>query len=192
MLTSFPFVRRRSFAAFLALLAGFSHNVLADEADAYRIQSGDVLTIAVWKEKELESEVVVRPDGGVSFPLAGDLVAAGGTVEDLRRALDERLRKFIPDPVVTVAVKATTGNRIYVVGKVNRPGDFLLNRPLDVMQALAMAGGATPFAETNDIRVLRREAGKQTVIRVRYDDVAKGHRLEQNVLLRSGDTVVVP
>lgn len=179
----------RTAAVCLSLFASFAS---ADEVEAYRIQSGDVLTIAVWKEKELESEVIVRPDGGVSFPLAGDLAAAGGTVEDLRRTLDERLRKYIPDPVVTVAVKATTGNRIYVVGKVNRPGDFLLNRPLDVMQALAMAGGATPFADTNDVRVLRREAGQQTVIRFRYEDVAKGHRLEQNVLLRSGDTVVVP
>ncbi len=164
----------------------------ASRPEAYLIQPGDVLQIMVWKETDLQSEVVVRPDGGVSFPLSGDLQAAGGTVEALRDALHERLLKYIPDPVVTVLVKIANGNRIYVVGKVNRPGEFPLMRPTDVMQALGLAGGATPFAAVNDIRILRREAGQQIVIRFRYDDVVKGRRLEQNVLLRSGDTVVVP
>jgi polysaccharide biosynthesis/export protein len=160
--------------------------------EAYRIQPGDVLLVSVWKEEELQTEVIVRPDGGMSFPLSGDVMAAGGTVEDLRRAIDERLRKYIPDPVVTVAVKAVLGNRIYVVGKVNRPGEFLLNRPMDVMQALAMAGGATPFADVNDIRILRRDGEKQTALRFRYAEAERGKDLEQNILLHSGDTVVVP
>jgi polysaccharide export outer membrane protein len=94
--------------------------------------------------------------------------------------------------VVTVSVKMASGSRIYVQGKVNRPGEFPLVRPTDVMQALALAGGATPFAAVNSIRVLRREAGRQIVLRFRYDDVSRGRRLEQNVLLHSGDTVVVP
>lgn len=164
----------------------------ASQPGAYLIQPGDLLQIMVWKEPDLQSEVMVRPDGGVSFPLSGDLPAAGGSTEALRDLLRDRLSKYIPDPVVTVSVKTPTGNRIYVVGKVNRPGEFPLLRPTDVMQALGLAGGATPFAEVNDIRVLRREAGRQIVIRFRYDDVVKGRRLEQNVLLRSGDTVVVP
>jgi polysaccharide export outer membrane protein len=167
---------------------------LAAEAqpEPYRIQPGDLLTIAVWKEKELEAEVIVRPDGGVSFPLSGDVHAAGGTVEDLRRIIDERLRKYIPDPVVTVAVKSVTGNRIYVVGKVNRPGEFLLGRPMDVMQVLAMAGGATAFANLNDVRILRRDGKRQTSLRFHYTEVERGKDLEQNILLQSGDTVVVP
>jgi polysaccharide biosynthesis/export protein len=160
--------------------------------EAYLIQPGDVLQIMVWKETDLQSEVVVRPDGGVSFPLSGDLKAAGSTTDALRETLRERLSKYIPDPVVTVTVKIANGNRIYVSGKVNRPGEFPLVRPTDVMQALALAGGATPFAKVNDIRVIRREGGQQTVLQFRYDDVAKGRRLEQNILLRSGDTVVVP
>src|SRR6185295_6941552 len=131
---------------------------------AYRIQPGDVLTISVWKEQDLVSDVVVRPDGGLSFPLAGDQVAEGRTVDELRQVLAEKLKKFIPDPVVTVAVKALGGNRVYVVGKVNRPGDFPFSKPLDVMQSLSLAGGGTSFADLNDIRILRRDdSGKQVV-----------------------------
>ncbi|HTP40130.1 MAG TPA: polysaccharide biosynthesis/export family protein [Steroidobacteraceae bacterium] len=158
----------------------------------YRIQPGDVLTVSVWKEAELQADVVVRPDGGVSFPLSGDMQAAGGTVEDLRHLIDERLRKYIPDPVVTVAVKAPAGNRFYVVGKVNHPGEFLLSRPMDVMQALAVAGGATPFADVNDIRILRRDGEHQLALRFRYSDAQSGKELDRNILLQSGDTVVVP
>lgn len=181
----------------LILVVTASPGVAADTQEPpaqppYQIQSGDVLQVSVWKEPDLQAELIVRPDGGVSFPLAGDLPAAGGTVEDLRRALDERLRKFIPDPVVTVAVKAIAGNRIYVAGKVNRPGDFLLSRPLDVMQALALAGGATPYADVDDIRILRRDGARLIALRFRYSDVAQGKALEQNILLQSGDTVVVP
>ena len=159
----------------------------------YRIQPGDVLNISVWKEADLQADVLVRPDGGLSFPLAGDQVAEGRTVDELRQILAEKLKKFIPDPVVTVAVKQLGGNRIYVMGKVNRPGDFPFSRPLDVMQSLSLAGGATSFADLNDIRILRRDAdGKQTVIQFRYDEVSRGRHLEQNVLLQTGDTVVVP
>ena len=102
------------------------------------------------------------------------------------------MRKLIPDAVVTVSVKAPNGNQIFVIGKVNKPGDFPLLRPTDVMQALSLAGGATPFASTNKIRVLHRDGSRQTSIRFRYGDVAKGRHLEQNVLLQSGDTVIVP
>lgn len=159
---------------------------------AYLIQPGDLLWISVWREPDLQAEVAVRPDGGISFHLSEDLMAAGGTVEQLRAALREGLSRYIPDPEVTVSVKVPSGNRIYVVGKVNRPGEFALVRPTDVMQALGLAGGATPFADLNDIRILRRAGTGQVAIRFRYDDVAKGRDLQQNVLLRSGDTVVVP
>jgi polysaccharide biosynthesis/export protein len=158
----------------------------------YVVQPGDTLQVAVWKETELTGEVLVRPDGGMSFPLAGDLQAAGHTVNEIRETLVARLTKYVPDAVVTVAVKAATGSRIFVVGKVNRPGDFSLNRPIDVMQALSLAGGTTPYAAVNDIRVLRRDGASQEVFKFRYDDVRRGRDLAQNILLRSGDTVVVP
>lgn len=160
--------------------------------EQYRLQPGDMLTISVWKEKDLETEALVRPDGGLSFPLAGEVRAAGQTIAELRATLVSRLRPYIPDPVVTVAVKAINGNHVYVVGKVQRPGEFAFSRPLDVMQALSLAGGATPYAALNDIVILRRQNGQERVLRFRYGDVARGKSLEQNVVLESGDTVVVP
>jgi polysaccharide export outer membrane protein len=158
----------------------------------YLLRPGDVLQVAVWKETDLTAEVLVRPDGGISFPLAGELPAAGHTVADLTAMLEKRIRKLEPDAVVTVVVKAVSGNRVYVIGKVNHPGDFPLIGPIDVMQALSLAGGATPFAETNGIRILRRDGKHQSSIAFRYSDVEHGRKLEQNILLQSGDTVVVP
>lgn len=158
----------------------------------YLLQPGDILQVAVWKEIDLTSEVLIRPDGGISFPLAGDMQAAGRTVAELTITLEKRVRKFEPDAVITVMIKAAAGNRVYVIGKVTRPGDFPLNRPTDVMQALSLAGGATPFADTDGIRILRRNGDGQTAISFHYGDVARGRRLDQNILLQSGDTVVVP
>ncbi len=160
--------------------------------DSYQLRPGDLLQVSVWKETDLQAEVLIRPDGGMTFPLAGDLQAAGHTVAELTSMLETRIRKFIPDAVITVAVKAAGGNRIYVVGKVNRPGDFPLIGPIDVMQAISLAGGATPFADTNAIRILRREGGRQISIAFRYNDIAHGRKLDQNILLKNGDTVVVP
>jgi polysaccharide biosynthesis/export protein len=159
---------------------------------SYRLQPGDVITVSVWKETELQSEVLVRPDGGFSFALAGDVDAVGKTVEEIRAILVERLKRYIPNPVVTVAVKLIGGNRIYVVGRVNHAGDFPLSSPLDVMQAIALAGGTTPFAAINDIVILRRQNGGQQALHFHYSDVARGRELAQNVLLQGGDTVVVP
>lgn len=159
---------------------------------AYLLQPGDLLQVSVWKETDLTSEILIRPDGGLSFPLAGDLHAAGHTVAELTVLLGKKIQKFEPDAVVTVLVKAAAGNRIYVIGKVARPGDFPLNRPTDVMQALSLAGGATPFADTKGIRILRRNGDTESSISFRYGDVERGRRLEQNILLQSGDTVVVP
>jgi polysaccharide biosynthesis/export protein len=161
-------------------------------APGYQLQPGDVLQIGVWKETDLQSEIVIRPDGGISFPLAGDLQAAGHTTDELRAALETRVRRLVPDAVVTVEVKAPNGNRVYVIGKVNKPGDFALNRPIDVLQAISLAGGVTPFASTNRIRVLHRDGARQISVRFRYSDVARGRHLEQNILLQSGDTVIVP
>ena len=160
--------------------------------EAYLLQPGDLLTVLVWKETDLPKEVLIRPDGGISFPLAGDLVAAGRTVEELRTELETRLRKLIPDASVTVALKELTGNRVYVVGKVQHPGDFTINRPTDVMQAISLAGGATPFADMDSIKILRRVGTRQVAIAFHYSLVERGRNLEENILLKSGDTVVVP
>jgi polysaccharide export outer membrane protein len=185
------------FGASQAARAGTESNTRVDvvakgAAERYRIQPGDLLRISVWKEQDLQGEVLVRPDGGLSFPLAGDVQATGKSVEELRKELTERLKEFIPDAVVTVAIKEIGGNRVYVLGKVNRPGEFSFSRPLDVMQALSLAGGTTPYAALNDIVILRRNNERVDAIRFRYADVEHGKELSQNVLLHSGDTVVVP
>jgi polysaccharide export outer membrane protein len=159
---------------------------------AYRIQAGDLLQVTVWKETDLTGEVLVRSDGGLSFPLVGDLTAAGKTVEELREEFTRRLKNYIPDPVVTIATKQMGGNQIYVIGRVQRPGGYPFVKPLDVMEALSLAGGGTPFASLNSIIILRRENGQQRTIPFRYSDVAHGKNLSENIVLESGDTVVVP
>lgn len=164
----------------------------AGSQDAYQLQPGDVIDISVWKETDLQKEVLIRPDGGFTFPLAGEVEARGRTVEAVRSILAERLQKYVPTPVVTVAVKSIGGNRVYVLGKVNRAGDFPFSSALDVMQAISLAGGTTPFAAVNDIVILRRQNGRQQAFSFHYSDVARGRDLAQNIQLQSGDTVVVP
>lgn len=160
--------------------------------DAYVIQPGDVLSISVWREKDLQGEMAVRPDGGLNFPLVGEIIAAGRTIEQLKADISARLAKFVPDPVVTVSVKQSLGNRIYVIGKVNKPGEFAANRTIDVMQALSMAGGPNPFASVNKIKILRRVNGEQKTFLFNYSRVEKGKDLEQNIVLQGGDIVIVP
>jgi polysaccharide export outer membrane protein len=160
--------------------------------DQYLVQPGDILQITVWKEEDLQREVLVRPDGGLSFPLAGDIVAAGRTVEQIQKDLSTRIENYIPEPVVTVAVKQVVGNRVYVVGRVNKPGEIIMGHELTVMQALSLAGGVTPFASLNSVHVLRRENGIERSIPFRYGDVEKGRNLSQNIPLQNGDVVVVP
>lgn len=159
----------------------------------YHLQPGDTVTISVWKEKDLETEALVRPDGGLSFPLVGDIEAKGHTLREVRDTIAERLKPYIPDPVVTVAIKEIGGNEIFVLGRVNRPGGYPFSQPIDVMQALSLAGGTTPFAKLNRIVILHRDAsGAEHSERFHYADIAHGRDLAQNVLLHSGDTVVVP
>ena len=188
---------RTQTALLIAILTLLSPLItLADEGaitdNIYRIQPGDVLEVSVWQEENLQKQVLVRPDGGMSFPLAGDMQAAGKSVTEVQKLITERLTKYIPDPVVTVSTLKLDGNKVYVIGKVARPGEFQTNRYMDVVQALSMAGGMTPYAADNKIKVLRRENGKQRSIPFRYGDIEKGEDLEQNIILQSGDVVVVP
>lgn len=158
----------------------------------YLIGPEDILEISVWKEEGLEREVLVRPDGKLSFPLAGDVQAAGRTPEQVQTEITERIQRYIPDPVVTVTVKAIGGNKVYVIGEVKNPGSYVIGRYVDVIQALTLAGGLTPFARENSIKVLRREGTREIVVSFEYAEVKKGRRLEQNIFLRGGDVVVVP
>lgn len=159
---------------------------------AYVIGPEDALDIAVWKDETLKAAALVRPDGGISFPLAGDFIVAGKTASQVRDELVKRLEKYIPEPVVTVAVVRVSSYRIYVIGRVNKPGDFQAGRNIDVLQALAIAGGMTPFASEDGIRIIRKVDGKTTSIPFQYSRVRKGGDLSQNITLKSGDVLLVP
>jgi polysaccharide biosynthesis/export protein len=161
--------------------------------EVYTVKPGDVLAIAVWKEPDLQGPVLVRPDGSFSFPLAGQIDARGRTVAELQQTVTDKLKKYISDPVVTVSVSEVKGNKVYVLGQVNKPGEFIVNPRVDVMQALSMAGGTTAFAALGEIVILRRsDTGQQQSLPFRYADVARGRNLQQNIMLQAGDVVVVP
>lgn len=177
----------------LVLMAA-SLPVAAADAPAgdYQIKPGDILMVNVWKEQDLTMEVLVRPDGKFSFPLAGDIEASGQSAEQVRQTLIGKISSYIPDAVATVMVKNIDGNRAYVVGKVARPGPVVMTQETNVMQALAIAGGTVQFAELKHIVILRGQGSTQSAIAFNYDDVQDGEHLEQNVVLMPGDVVVVP
>jgi polysaccharide biosynthesis/export protein len=174
---------------YLMLFAG--HTATAQEV-GYTVKPGDTLQISVWKEPDLQGPVLVTPDGSFSFPLVGQVDARGKTVTDLQKVVSDKLRQYMADPVVTVSVHDIKGNKVYVIGQVNRPGEFIVNPRVDVMQALSMAGGTTAFAALGNIIILRRSGAQQEALRFDYNDLVKGKNLQQNIELRSGDIVVVP
>ncbi len=163
-----------------------------ETGDAYLIGPEDILEISVWRDDDLTKKVIVRPDGKISFPLIGEVPAGGHSVQWLREEIRRRISDYVPDAVVTVMVLQVNGMKVFVVGKVNKPGASPLGRRTNVMQALAMAGGLTPFANENDILVLREsQQAAQEVIRFNYSEVKKGENIEQNIWLRDGDVIVV-
>jgi len=152
----------------------------------------DILAINVWKEAELSRTVPVRPDGMISLPLINDVKAAGLTPIQLSTAIAEKLRKFITDPQVTVIVQTINSLKIHIMGEVGRAGTFPMLPDMTVLQALSGAGGFTQYANTKKIYILRQENGKQIKIPFNYKEVIQGKKPEQNILLKSGDTIVVP
>lgn len=167
-------------------------NAVAVALVDYRLNPGDKIDVSVWKETEMQKSLVIAPDGKIGFPLAGEVIAAGHTIAEVRNELVNRLKKYIPEPVVTVSLTANDGNRIFVIGQVNKPGMFGMNPQLNVLQALSLAGGGTPFAHLDNIIILRQTPGGQRVANFRFSQVSRGEHLEQNVTLESGDVVVVP
>lgn len=158
----------------------------------YELHAGDQVEISVWRETDLQRTVVVRPDGKFTFPLTGEVQAAGRTVAQIQGDIAGRLKQYIPEPVVTVSVTGIEGNRIYVIGQVNKPGSYVMNPRLSIMQVLSLAGGTTPYAALNDIIVIRGTGAGQQTLNFRYADVSRGRSLDQNIQLESGDVVVVP
>lgn len=179
-------------AAFALFCSAEAFAADAGSAD-YKLHAGDKIEVSVWKEMELQKTITISPDGKFSFPLAGDVVATGRTVSQIRTEIESRLKKYIPEPVVTVIVTGFDGNTAYVVGQVNKPGAIIMNPGINVLQALSVAGGGTPFAKLDSIIVIRGQStGQQRVMNFRYGQVSEGRNLEQNIQLESGDVVVVP
>jgi polysaccharide export outer membrane protein len=176
--------------SFFILLILFSNLSFAEER--YFLNAGDQLNISVWNEVALQKDVIVLPDGMISFPLVGELIAKGKTISDLQIAITEKLNEFISDPVVTVTVTTVSGNNIHIMGKVNSPGSIIMNQTLDFMQALSLAGGLSPYAKEDDIIILRRVNAKQLAIPVDYPAIKYGKKLDSNIMLKSGDVIIVP
>ena len=168
--------------------------VRQEAATAYRIAPGDVLSISVYGEKDMDQpQLVVRPDGKVTFPLVGDIGVGGKTTAEVKQELDVKLHQYIPEAVSTVSLQALGSLQYYVVGQVNKAGMYDVSKPVTVLQALALAGGLTPFADRKNIEIVRnQQEGTVTKLRFNYKEVSKGENLDQNIVLQRGDTVVVP
>ena len=179
-------------AAIVAMLASVAVQAQQLGGLEYRIGPEDVLHISVWKDEDLDREVLVRPDGGISFPLVGDIQVSGRTPLEVQDEIRNRLARYVPDAEVTVSVEKISGYTIFVLGEVNEPGQHTLGRYVDVVQALTLAGGTTPYASESRIRVLRRQDGREVVFSVNFNDIKRGRGLQQNIILQSGDVVVVP
>ena len=175
----------------LVLLTLFGTDGFAQQG-AYRIGPGDILEISVWKDESLSKQVIVPPDGMLSFPLVEDIDIKDLTVPQLRTLIAGKLSEFIPEPTVTVMLLKADSMRAYVIGKVNNPGVFPIGEGTTVMQILAMAGGLNPFAAANRISILRKTEGGTVRLPFEYARVEKGENVEQNIELKRGDVIVVP
>jgi polysaccharide biosynthesis/export protein len=164
----------------------------ASNVTGYTIGTDDVLAIVFWREKDLSRDVVVRPDGRISLPLLNDVMAAGLTPDELRHALDKVASKYVEDPRVTVVVKEINSRKVFITGQVAKQGPYSLTSPITVMQLITMAGGVLEFADDKNISIMRVENGETVSYRFNYSDVKRRRNLQQNILLKPGDTVIVP
>ena len=170
----------------------FANNKVPDK-NSYVIGSGDILEIITWKEADFTREdVLVRIDGKITFPLLDDVQAAGITPMQLKKAIEVKLKDYIDNPVVTVNVTNPSSQRFYILGEIVNTGEYPLVKQLTVLQAFALAGGFTEWAAKKEIILLRKENGQEKLYRVNYKDIAKGKHLDQNVLIRADDTIIVP
>jgi polysaccharide export outer membrane protein len=158
----------------------------------YVIGAGDQLGISAWRDESLTRLVVVLPDGKISFPLVGEVMAAGKTVAQLKSELEQRLARYVTDSGLTVEVKQSTSMIFYTIGRVNVPGRQLMVAPTNVLQGLAMAGGLNQYARRSEVKVFRRQDGKTVVFPFDYDEVAGGRHLETNIELQKGDVILAP
>ena len=173
-------------------IASEKEEAVETQQDTYKIGSGDILEIVTWKEPDFMRDVSVRTDGKFTFPLLDDIQAAGYTPMEVKKEIETGLKEFIEDPVVTVIVKNPGSRKFYILGEVANTGEYQLAKELTILQAFALAGGFTEWASKKEIILLRREAGKERIIRVNYKNIIKGKDLNQNVPIKVDDTIIVP
>lgn len=181
-------------AYFLLLTGTQSGLVIAAETtpNIYRLHEGDTVSVSVWHEEALQKQVVVLPDGSITFPLVGRIEVAGLSTPEAEQRITEKLKVYIPDPVVTVVIAGIDGNRAYVMGKVIHPGSLIISGPITVLQAISIVGGFDKFADEGGIKVVRKKSEGQEIVPVHYSDIISGRDMSTNILLKSGDTIVVP
>lgn len=169
---------------------GFSQAPVQDSS--YKIGPNDILNIFVWKEADLTRDVTVMPDGKITYPLIGEITAQGMTASELKKVITDKLQSFVTAPEVTVIVKESRSQVVYTIGKLMKPGPYPLAPGMTVMQALSAAGGFAEWADPKNILIIRKEGGKETHLRFNYKEFTSGENLQQNILLKPGDTIVVP
>ncbi len=162
------------------------------QVSGYKIGPEDILKISVWGDEELSPEVIVRPDGKISMPLVGEIQASGRTTEEIRQEIEDKVKTYVPDSPVTVMLLEIKSPKVYVSGKVKRPGMYIMVHPMTITQALALAGGFDTFAEKTHVLLVRDQDGKQLTHEYDFDEVSRGIDLEQNIMLKPNDTIVVP
>ena len=168
---------------------------VADPASSlpdYRIGPEDVIIVVFWRDPDMSAEVMVRPDGKITLPLLNDIQAAGYTPDELRRRLTEAAIKYVAEPNASVVVKTVNSRKVYITGMVGKAGAYPLVSPISVLQLIAQAGGLQEYADSKNIVVVRTENGKTSSLKFNFKEVVAQKKLEQNIILRPGDTVVVP
>jgi polysaccharide biosynthesis/export protein len=174
------------------LLIIVSYTTASAADNFYLIGPGDVLEISVWNEPDLSKQLIVPPDGVISFPLINPIKVTNLTITALKKAVTKKLSEYIPDATVTVLLIKIDSLKAYVIGKVQRAGEYPITLETTVLQILAKAGGLTPFASDGNIKILRKKNKKIVNIPFDYGEVEKGKNLEQNIVLQAGDVVLVP
>ena len=174
----------------LCINAGLA--VAAGKPDIYQLRQGDTVLISVWREDALQRQVVVLPDGSVTFPLIGRVEVAGLSTPEVEQRIALKLKEYFPEPIVSVVIVGIDGNRAYVTGKVMHPGPLTISGPITVLQAISIVGGFDKFADESSIKVIRAKADGQEILPVNYRDIISGKNMSTNIQLKAGDTLVVP
>jgi polysaccharide export outer membrane protein len=177
----------------IAAAGGGATTLSPTPSPGYVIGPADILSIVFWRDKEMSADVVVRPDGRISLPVIGEIAAAGYTPEQLRTRLTEAAGKYLEEPDATVNVKEIRSRNVYITGNVTKPSTYPLNGEMTVLQLIAVAGGLLEYADSKNIMVIHTEGGRQQYHKFNYKDVVRQQKhAAQNIVLKPGDTVVVP